>query len=88
MPSAWLRRAINGFWVAGPSSLGLSAIGRTSNGKRGLANLYDVSADYIVNPHLTVSGDVGYAAGHSVIRAIYPKDASGMLGFLEITTKF
>ncbi|MCC6588834.1 MAG: alginate export family protein [Bryobacterales bacterium] len=63
-------------------------IGRTSNGHRGLANLYDLSTDYVVNPHLTVSGYVGYAAGHSVIKAIYPKDASGMLAYLEITTKF
>lgn len=83
--------ARNDQWLLGggafqPWSFGY--VGRPSNGGRGLANLYDLSADYTVNPHLTLSGYIGYAAGHSVIRAIYPKDSKGMFAYLEILTRF
>lgn len=63
-------------------------VGRPSNGGRGLANLYDLSADYTVNPHFTVSGYLGYANGRSVIRAIYPKSPNGIFGYLELTARF
>jgi hypothetical protein len=63
-------------------------IGRPSNGNRGLATFYDVSADYAVNPRLTLSGYFGHAAGHSVVRSIYPDGQSANLGYLELIYRF
>jgi hypothetical protein len=63
-------------------------VGRPSNGKKGLANFYDVSLDYTVNPHWTISPYVGYAQGGEVVKAIYPKGSNGAFAFLELTYKF
>jgi hypothetical protein len=62
--------------------------GRASGGGKGLANLYDISLDVTVNPHLSVTPYLGYAVGKSVIRNIYPNGNSGNLVFLEATYKF
>ena len=62
--------------------------GRPSNGGKGLANLYEVSADYAFNPNTSVTVYWGYAQGHSVIAAIYPNDKNGALGFIEFNFKF
>jgi hypothetical protein len=62
--------------------------GRSTGGARGLATLYDISADYTVNAHVALSAYYGHAAGHSGIRAIYPKDTNGNFGYLELTYKF
>jgi hypothetical protein len=62
--------------------------GRPSNGGKGLANLYDISADYAFNPTTSMTVYWGYAQGHSVIAAIYPNNKNGALGFIEFNFKF
>jgi hypothetical protein len=62
--------------------------GRPSGNMKGLANLYDVSVDYKINPHYTVSGYLGCATGGDVIRTIYPQGRNGRLGYIEFTYKF
>jgi hypothetical protein len=48
-------------------------IGCPSNGSQSLANVYDVSADYQVNPHLALTGYYAGATGRAVIQKIYPQ---------------
>jgi hypothetical protein len=62
--------------------------GRPSHGIQSLANLYDVSADYQVNPHLTLTGYYACATGRAVIQKIYPTGTVGQLGFAELNWKF
>ena len=57
--------------------------GRPSNGHRGLANVWDLSADYQVTHSFSTTFYYGHAWGKSVIAAIYPKDPNGQLIFLE-----
>ena len=83
--------ARNDQWILGggvfqPWTFGY--VGRPSNGRRGLANLYDVSADYVVNPNLMFAAYLGYINGRSVISAIYPKNRDGAFGYLEVTARF
>jgi hypothetical protein len=83
--------ARNDLWYLGggafqPWTFGF--VGRPSNGARGLATLYDISTDYRVNPHLTLSGYLGHANGKSVISKIYPKGKNGNLGYLEVLYRF
>jgi hypothetical protein len=83
--------ARNDLWYLGggafqPWTFGF--VGRPSNGARGLATLYDISTDYRVNPHLTLSGYFGHANGKSVISKIYPKGKNGNFGYLEVLYRF
>jgi hypothetical protein len=50
---------------------------RPSNGKTGLATLYDFSADYQCRYDVSVALYFGWAQGHGVIKAIYPADSNG-----------
>lgn len=81
----------NDLWYTGggafqPWSFGYQ--GRSATGALSLANLYDGNVDINVNAHLVVSPYLGYAAGKSVVRAIYPRGVDGHLAFLEMTYKF
>jgi hypothetical protein len=83
--------ARNDLWYLGggafqPWTFGF--IGRPSNGNRGLATLYDVSADYNPNARATVTGYFGHARGNSVIRSTYPQGRSGNFGYLELLVRF
>ncbi len=62
--------------------------GRPSNGSRGLANVWDLSADYQVTRSLSTTLYYGHAWGKSVIAKIYPKQANGQLIFLETNYRF
>ncbi|HEX3351833.1 MAG TPA: alginate export family protein [Terriglobales bacterium] len=62
--------------------------GRPSNGSRGLANVWDLSADYQVTQSFSTTLYYGHAWGKSVIAKIYPKDANGQLIFLETNYHF
>jgi hypothetical protein len=62
--------------------------GRPSHGSQSLANVYDVSADYQVDSHLTLTGYYACATGRTVIEKIYPTGATGQLGFAELNWKF
>ncbi len=81
----------NDLWYQGggayqPWTFGYQA--RATSGARGLANLYDGSADFFLNAHYSATLYYGYAQGKSVIQAIYPKGTTGHLGYAEITYRF
>jgi hypothetical protein len=80
----------NDLWYTGggafqPWTFGYT--GRTSNGKTGLANIYDSSLDYAFNSVASVGFYFGYAQGGDVMKAIY-KNANGQLGFIELNYRF
>jgi len=90
--SHWLRLA-NGrdLWYASggafqPWTFGFS--GRPANGAAALANVYDVSADYVFNKNTTASAYWGYAAGKSVVGDAYKDQPNGSFGYLEMTFRF
>jgi hypothetical protein len=62
--------------------------GRPSNGNRGLANVWDLSADYQVTHSFSTTLYYGHAWGKGVIEAIYPKSGNGQLIFLETNYHF
>ena len=61
---------------------------RPGSGARGLANLYDISGDVTVNPHIAFTLYYGYAQGKSVINAIYPRGKDGHLAYAELNYRF
>jgi hypothetical protein len=69
-----------------PQTFGFT--GRPSNGHRGLANIWDISADYQVTRSFSTTLYYGHAWGKSVIAKLYPKDANGQLIFLETNYHF
>ncbi len=62
--------------------------GRPSNGNRGLANVWDLSADCQITHSFSTTLYYGHAWGKSVIAAIYPKDANGQFAYLETNFHF
>ena len=81
----------NDLWYSGggmfqPWTFGY--VGRPSNGRTGLATLYDGSADYSVNSHLLVGAYYGHAAGKLVIQSIYPDGRDANFGYLELLFRF
>jgi alginate export protein len=79
------------FWYSGggafqPNTFGYT--GRPSNANRGLANVWDVSTDYQITRSFIATLYYGRAWGKGVISAIYPKDATGQLIFLETNFHF
>jgi hypothetical protein len=78
-------------WYSGggafqPGTFGYA--GRPSNGSASLANVYDVSADYQVNAHLTLTGYYAGATGRAVIQKTHPNGGTGQLGYAELNWKF
>ena len=90
--SHWLRLASKqDLWYSGggafqPWTFGFS--GRPSNGSAALANVYDVTADLVLNTHTSATFYGAYATGRTVIREIYRRDRNGAFGFIELTIKF
>src|SRR5439155_20542032 len=80
----------NDMWWAGggayqPWTFGYS--GRATGGRASLANLYDTSAEYRMNPHVTFNGYFGYAQGRAAMEFIYPRGKNGQFGYLEAMYK-
>jgi len=78
----------NDLWYSGggmfqPWTFGYA--GRPADGQAGLATLYDVSADYTVNHHVSIGAYFGHATGKSVVEPIYPSGAGANFGYLEFT---
>ncbi len=78
-------------WYSGggafqPKTFGYT--GRPSSTNRGLANVWDLSADYQITPAFSTTLYYGHAWGKGVISSIYPKDANGQLIFLETNFRF
>jgi hypothetical protein len=81
----------NDMWYVGggvyqPWTFGYT--GRATGGRRSLANLYDTSVEYRMNPHFTWNGYFGYAQGRAAMEFIYPKGKDGKFGYLEALYKF
>jgi hypothetical protein len=62
--------------------------GRASNGNRGLANVWDLSADYQVTRAWSATLYYAHAWGKGVIAGIYPNDRNGQLAYLETNFRF
>jgi hypothetical protein len=80
----------NDLWYSGggmfqPWTFGYT--GRPSNGQSGLATLFDASADYNLNPHVSLGAYYGHAAGKLVIQSIYPSGPNANFGYLELTLR-
>ncbi|HEY6338902.1 MAG TPA: alginate export family protein [Candidatus Sulfotelmatobacter sp.] len=78
-------------WYSGggafqPKTFGYT--GRPSSGNRGLANVWDLSADYQVTRAFSATLYYGHAWGKGVIAAIYPNQSNGQLIFLETNFRF
>jgi Alginate export len=78
----------NDLWYSGggmfqPRTFGYT--GRPANGQTGLATLYDASADYSVNTHVSIGAYYGHAAGKLVVQSIYPNGRNANFGYLEFT---
>jgi Alginate export len=82
----------NDLWYSGGGAFQQQKVfgytGRPSHGSRSLANLYDLSVDYQVNPHLALTGYYALATGRTVIEKIYPGGGIGQLGYAELNWKF
>jgi hypothetical protein len=81
----------NDLWYSGggayqPWTFGYT--GRSTAGRRSLANLYDTSVDYRVARNLTLTAYLGYAQGLASIENIYSKGREGQLGYLEVLYRF
>jgi len=63
-------------------------VGRAGGGHTGLASLLDLSADFQVNSHASVSAYVAHAQGGQVIRSIYPDGKNATFGYVELTYRF
>jgi hypothetical protein len=88
----WLRLAnASDLWYQGggayqPWTFGFS--GRPSNGNRGLARLYDISAEWQVNTRISTGLYFAHAHGAQIVESIYPQGENANYGFLEMTYKF
>ena len=63
-------------------------VGRPSSGNRGLATMFDVSADIQVNAHSSVGMYFAQAQGKAVTSAIYPDGKHARLGYVEFGYRF
>ncbi|MBM3786409.1 MAG: hypothetical protein FJW30_18780 [Acidobacteria bacterium] len=63
-------------------------IGRATNGRRSLANLYDANIEYRMNPRVTLLGYAGYAQGLASTASIYPKGRNSAFGYVEALYRF
>src|SRR5690242_3307318 len=81
----------NDLWYLGggafqPNTFGYT--GRPSGGNRGIANMWDLSADYQRTQYFSVGLYYGRAWGKAVIQSIYPRNADGQMAYLETSVKF
>jgi Alginate export len=93
------RSDVHGLWLANKADLWYSGggafqpwtfgfQGRPSNGATYLATLYDISGDYKWRYGISVGLYFGYAQGGQVIKAIYPANSNGALGYTELNYRF
>ncbi len=81
----------NDLWYSGggvfqPWTFGYT--GRSTSGRRSLANLYDTSVEYRANRRITLTAYVGYAQGLAAMKEIYAQGKNGQLGYLELLYRF
>jgi hypothetical protein len=81
----------NDLWYSGGGafqSWTFGYAGRSPSGRRSLANVYDTSAEVLVNRKTTLIAYLGYAQGLAAIEHIYPDGKDGRFGYLEISCRF
>ncbi len=80
----------NDLWYSGGGAFQTNTFGYVGRpgGARGLANLYDLSADYQVNEHVGLTGYYALATGRAVIETIYPQGSTGQLAYAELNWRF
>jgi hypothetical protein len=81
----------NDLWYSGggvfqPWTFGYT--GRSTSGRKSLANLYDTTFEYRVNRKITIAAYMGYAQGLAAIEQIYPQGGTGRFGYLELLQRF
>ena len=62
--------------------------GRPAGNAKGLANVYDISADYAFSASASMTVYWAYAVGRSAIASVYPGNKNGSLGYIEFNFKF
>jgi hypothetical protein len=62
--------------------------GRPANSHAAFSSLYDVSADYAFNPHVSLGMYYAHAFGKSVVHSIYSANEDSNYGYFELTYKF
>ena len=81
----------NDLWYSGggafqPWTFGYA--GRSTSGRRSLANLYDTSVDYRFSRQATFTAYLGFVQGLASIHKIYPGGTNSQLGYLEFLYRF
>ena len=81
----------NDLWYQGggayqPWTFGFT--GRDAKGATGLANLYDVSADWNINPKYSLAAYFGYSPTKSALQKLFPGSTSGAYSYVEATWRF
>jgi hypothetical protein len=81
----------NDLWYSGtgayqPWTFGYT--GRSTSGRRSLANLYDTNLEYRIRKNVVTTAYFGYAQGLAVMEEIYPKGKNGRFGYLELLYRF
>jgi hypothetical protein len=81
----------NDLWYLGggafqPQTFGYT--GRSSDGNRSLANVWDLSGDYQVTGDFSLGLYYAHAWGKAVVASIYPKDADGQFAYIETNWRF
>lgn len=80
-------------WYLGGGAFQQNTFGYTGRpssggGTRGLANVWDISADYQLTRRFAATVYYGKAWGKTVIANLYPRDPNGQLLFLETNVQF
>ncbi|HLH44244.1 MAG TPA: alginate export family protein [Bryobacteraceae bacterium] len=78
-------------WYSGggvyqPWSFGYT--GRSTAGRRSLANLYDANVECRASRNVTLTAYLGYAQGLAAMEQIYTQDKDGRFGYLEMMFRF
>jgi hypothetical protein len=90
----WMRLAsARDLWYSGGGAFQANTFGyqgrpAPGNGARGLANVWDVSADYQFTRSFAATLYYGHAWGKSVVDHIFPKDPNAQLLYLETNVRF
>ncbi|HEU5451850.1 MAG TPA: alginate export family protein [Terriglobales bacterium] len=98
-PKLTLRSEYHALWLASRNDLWYQGggafqprtfgyVGRPANGNRGLADVWDISADYNLSPHWAFGFYYGHAWGRGVVRSIYPSGPNADFGYTELTFRF
>jgi hypothetical protein len=78
-------------WYQGSGASQLTSFGftgRPSGGARGLANVWDLNADYPLTRYLSATLYYAHAWGKGAIANVYPKNRDAQLAYLETNFRF